>query len=274
MKKSVKLYNQCINDEIFMENYRKGSSSQEIATYLNLKPMCSVLYQTINLLPPREEKIRIPLPTLWDERTAYLYGYILGDGSLGKKKNTNKEGRKYGIIEIVSIDKDHLETLSQLLGNTNITKQTHVIKGKDVVVYRLRFVNSPWYNFCEDMGLLPNKSNKELYLKLPDNINFPHFVRGLYDSDGGVCVFKGTNGTTTKLYTKCQAYFYGGPSYLDSIIDKVPVELHKGSQGKLSKFYVSDLIQLEKLFDFLYKDATIYMKRKHLKLLNYIKLKK
>lgn len=179
---------------------------------------------------------------------AYLLGYIIGDG------NICKDAYKLTVVAHI----DDIETLhffKHYLGGGSY----YYPKGKDYVYYT---VSS--YDLIRDLEKLGIKPNKSKTVTIPDIETklMRDLIRGLFDSDG--CIYlhqdlRNSRVTITGNYNVC--------SYIKSLVSQelgVKGSLYKHSQNEtVWVWQLGGRSQLRKFYQFLYKDASIFLARKH-----------
>lgn len=137
----------------------------------------------------------------WNAKMAYILGLIYADGAI---EDVRKSSRAC-YIQITSKDKVYLEKIKKTLrSNHNIyTRKPHSssIKGKIIQSkkhYCLRIGNRILYSDLIKIGLTPRKS---LIMKLPkipkQYLGF--FLRGYFDGDGSVVIYKSKKYLSTQL---------------------------------------------------------------------------
>lgn len=107
---------------------------------------------------------------------AYILGFIFADGCLVKHKNG------YPGLDITSKDREHLRVIKEQL------EADHKI-GKKERGYRIQIRNRNIYDDLTKFGLIPKKSKIVKFPKIPKRYS-PHFIRGLFDGDGSVMVWR------------------------------------------------------------------------------------
>ena len=100
---------------------------------------------------------------------------------------------------------------------------------------------------------------------VPENI-FHHFIRGYFDGDGGTCHSKKSNGVTMSIISS-KDYCVGFQEYLNS---KLQINSRVRAEGKVARTMVSRGQDVIKIYNYMYKDATIYFKRKRDKIENWM----
>jgi len=113
---------------------------------------------------------------IWSPAMAYILGFIFADGCLVEHKNG------YHGLDITSKDLKHLRLIKEQL------KAEHKI-GKKERGYRIQIRNRQIYSDLIRLGLTPRKSKRIRFPKIPKGY-FAHFIRGLFDGDGSVFIWK------------------------------------------------------------------------------------
>lgn len=200
------------------------------------------------------------------EEKAYWLGFIVADGGItyttSYYKENNKPNRLY--INLSEKDKIVLEQFQKFIGSSKEIK-TYIPKGtySSNPMCRL-IINST--KLCKDLvsnGIIPAKTGKEVF---PKNLNknlIRHFIRGYFDGDGTVYINKARN--------SLRIAFSGSKSFLIELKQILIKKKILSSDTKICKqgdkecylFYINKKEDIEKFFDYLYKDSTVYLKRKY-----------
>ena len=188
------------------------------------------------------------------EAKAYFLGLLAADGNLSKSQNSVR-------ISLHEKDKKILETFRKHL---KYTKPLTFLKKSKINwnradQYILEVSSSIFRKTLEKYGLTPNKS---LTLKFPNNVPkefLNHYIRGYFDGDG--CIY------IDKNFSKPMGIFAGSHDYCLELVNVLQKEEIKGRFRKHSSiecYYtrVSSNSEVLKLYNFLYKDATIFLERK------------
>lgn len=123
---------------------------------------------------------------------------------------------------------------------------------------------------CDDLknyGLEPRKSTREKFPYIDENY-MRHMIRGFLDGDGCISNTKRKN---RRLQTNIQ--FYSGYEFIrcikDYLINKLNIRDNKIiNRGNYFMVMWENHNDVQKIIDFLYTDANIYMKRKFNKILD------
>lgn len=176
--------------------------------------------------------------------SAYLLGYILGDGNISLRRET------YWVLNVSSKDKAHLTRIMEVFGQ-DVRMRNHK-KGQN----EWWSLDIPSRDICQrliKLGVVERKSTE------PSKVdfgwvgdNFRHFVRGVFDADGYVRTSSGLD-----------LSFVGHSSYIE--------EIHKRLEGSwickvtpsLSHLSLRGTAEQKKFIHaYLYQGATIWLQRK------------
>ena len=203
------------------------------------------------------------LSELDSEDKAYFLGFMYADGC------NNSDGRGFTIC-LNSQDKEILEKFVKILESdhpidvipAHYDKEGKWIKEKAqlrVVSHQLSADLSKW-------GCVPRKTT---ILKWPDNIpeNLKfHFIRGYFDGDGCFSS-KGKNAVKVSILST-HNFLSGLKEYLNSLgIRTSSVMIVKNKN--VFRLDIQAQKSVKDFMDSIYKDATIFLERKHEKYLDY-----
>ena len=193
------------------------------------------------------------------EQKAYFLGFLFADGCNSPNKNRLE-------VSLAKQDRDILEKLSRLLlcGNVNIKEYKRKNKNKNsqdkVALY---IINKKVSQDLAKWGCVPRKT---FVLKFPDILAglCHHFIRGYFDGDGSLTLAnrKGTFNayfsivSTKEMLERISEYMVNlGVHYA---INK----RHKERKNNNFTLRVHGCKQIQKVCDFLYKNATVFLDRK------------
>lgn len=202
------------------------------------------------------------------QEKAYILGFISADGCVHKTSL---------IINISNNDIEILEKIKENIGSTHPIKisaeRKSILNGKIIKsgkMAALRIVNKKISIDLFNLGIVPKKS---LTLKFPTNDQVPnnlirHFIRGYFDGDGSV--FK------SKKCNCLRIRFCGTYDFLLSIKGFLENNLIKSNKitknHNIFEFGIGGKKNINKFYNFLYKDSTIFLQRKKNIFKNYYKL--
>lgn len=189
------------------------------------------------------------------EEKAYWLGFLYADGNVSKDSNIVSLNLKYS-------DKEHLEKFKSFLKTSaEIKLRTVKTLSKAYRCCSLQVCNKHFRdNLCK-LGCVPTKS---LILKFPNVEIFKckdliyHFIRGYVDGDG--CLTFSKNG-------RLELSILGTQQFLEGIQKVFPYRFKSIHHIKRTKSDICKISNCGENADYvaslLYRDATIYLKRKH-----------
>jgi len=208
-------------------------------------------------------KVKTNFFNSWSPNMAYILGFIFADGCLVEYKNGY-----YG-LDITSKDLEHLRLIKHEL------KAEHKI-GKKEHCYRIQIRNKVIYNDLLKLGLTPRKSKTIRFPKLPKEY-FSHFVRGLFDGDGSVMIWKEPRWRHTwQIRT---SFTSGSRNFLNDLNKNLKClgGLLKGKVSPAARAYHLRYLSMSEslgLYKFMYRyNPGLYLKRKKDKFESFILLK-
>lgn len=196
-----------------------------------------------------------------NEHKAYWLGFLYADGCIGEVKRDNYVKSIMLRLTLQTEDKNHLIKFNKDI-NSDYKIKDSLIKSK-YLASTVTITNTEFCKYLINNGCTPRKS---LTLTFPrKNIVSKdlvrHFIRGYFDGDGCVSITKRGD---------CQISFIGTSKFLNSInyiVNKeiglpkkklVPDKRSNAISIKWSKKYDVNL-----WYNYLYKDATVYLDRKY-----------
>lgn len=204
------------------------------------------------------------------EEKAYWLGFLYADG------NIIPYGKYEVKISLAYKDLEHVKQFANfVLKNHNGEELVHPYTAKlneeEFPAAKVSVTNK---KIVTDLISLGCKANKSLTVKFPTENQVPkhlqrHFIRGYFDGDGSIstpCTSYGPrkNGRTIS--------FVGTQEFLQSVIDifvnKVctdfgSVNLYQKQNQKAWQFSKTKYDTNQEIYEYLYKDATIYLERKY-----------
>lgn len=184
--------------------------------------------------------------TIDSEEKAYIVGLLLSDGHISKN---NK-------IMLTLKDLDLIEKYRAAMGSN------HRVSKDRYGNYAMTFTSIEISNKLREMGFHNRKSYhidiNRILEHIPPELEH-HFVRGLFDGDGSIRIYR------YDYLNKPQLHF--GFTGLDSVVqyvkDFLGIKTKTVVESELTRTCVSSCRKtICSIFNILYKDATIYMDRK------------
>lgn len=168
-----------------------------------------------------------------------------------------------------------LEMIKKIKGIFQVNNKIFYDKRVNKETYGISFNSRKMAQDLSKYGIVPRKTYETSHLPLeyiPDDLKI-HFLRGLFDGDGGLTISADYSKDITFSFT----------SYYSSICEEFQLEidklLNKNRHNKIITVNSTDgshrchchwrgKQQVIKILDILYKDANIYLQRKHDKYLD------
>jgi hypothetical protein len=196
------------------------------------------------------------------EEKAYILGFIYADGN--NLFRTNRIS-----IHLSKTDEEILQKMSQIFYGEEILKY-NTRKNKNGKIFYYVWLNLHSKHMSQHLatlGVVEAKSHKIVFPEWLDKSLYRHFIRGLIDGDGWIYLPKIEDNRnspnvglicTRKLNDFLKEYFeeeLGLKSYL--------IKAHKQDFEVMCEIRVKNYHQCKIFLDWLYKDATIFLQRKH-----------
>ena len=192
------------------------------------------------------------------EEKAYWLGFLYADGYVNIEKGIE--------LTLAEYDYDHLVKFRKFMGDESID----ISYKNSANAYRVCIHSKEIASDLVNLGCMQAKS---LILQFPSEEQVPnhlinHFMRGYFDGDG--CVY----------YSHGQLAFsiLGTSEFLDAYESYVLESMNRDNPTKrlhdkrlinnTESIQYTGNVQCKKWFDFLYKDATVYLQRKYNKINN------
>ncbi len=192
-----------------------------------------------------------------NEASAYWLGFLYADGYLQTRPRIE--------LCLAELDLAHLVKFKNLVCNKlPIEKRKITLKAKKFTAYRVTVFSKEIYIDLLNLGLHTRKS---LTLTFPTTDQVPkalikHFIRGYIDGDGSISVRNNGRSVhlsiagTFEMLSAMQEYFSNEiPGYIKT-------KLYKTSGNNTYIFQKGGSTNLLEVFEYLYKDATVFLERK------------
>lgn len=192
------------------------------------------------------------------EEKAYFLGLLFADGWITKARN------KSPMVGIKLVEEDGylIEKFRDLIApNHKVSTKSFPDSNWSTIKY-IAVTSVPLVHSLLNFGIQYQKSHSGMIF--PKSLSptlIPHFIRGFFDGDGGIQVRKHDR-VEIAFYSTCE-------SFLDDLLETLEFIpyfckfVDKRESGlDLHEIRLSRQKSVKMLYDFLYKDATIFMKRK------------
>lgn len=196
--------------------------------------------------------------TIDTEEKAYLLGFITADGCVIYRKDRKTKSGVFSIqlaikdVEIINKIKDVLHSNSKISYDKRDKKEAYGIK-----ISSTKLVDD-----LGKYGVVPNKTYvmKKIYTDFEDKELLRHYLRGLLDGNG--CISHSTNKNNWYIYI-CGYNKSFIQSYQNAINELIDISVVKVINCKTAYRCVWNGERAKKVAELLYKNATIFLTRKH-----------
>lgn len=198
-----------------------------------------------------------------NEWKAYWLGFLYADGWNTSSKNIMG-------LRLCEIDKEHIFRFKKSLQCDN---KVYFDKPKQVEIYgklsnscgsvSIMISNKHLTQRLSELGCIEHKT---AVLQFPDFNIVPeylmrHFIRGFFDGDGWVSVLKNTTAPSIG-FVGMESFIIPLSQYLISKLDLTPVKHSRKKNAKTIEIDWCSLVDVERIFNFLYNDSNIFLQRK------------
>lgn len=220
------------------------------------------------------------------QEKAYILGFLYADGNAHSKHCHIK-------LSLQECDKHILEDIKKVLNydkplNFKKTKNSDGANRQNQ--YSLIICNKNIYEDLIKYGVVPNKTFIINFPTWMESNLVPHFIRGYFDGDGCVSVWESTERyfskrlNEIKKYKKLKAEFniIGTIEFCecleslfkDSIGVNCKIYNDKRSDERIVRIKVWRHEDMQKMYDYIYNDANLFLKRKKEKFVDFFKILK
>lgn len=199
------------------------------------------------------------------EHKAYWLGFLYADGY-------NQEERNCVCLGLQKQDK---YILKEFLNDLSSNYPIHTVYNKkfNENYYNIRLSNKRISEQLSKHGIVQNKTFISKFPQINDNL-ISHFIRGLFDGDG--CISLSLGGVNNDRMYATFSIINGNELFLNNV--KKYLNINNSSLVKKYKsifsLSYSKYVEIENIYNLLYKDATIFLIRKREKFEKYLKYKK
>lgn len=240
-------------DEEISRLHLNGVRIKELADLFGVYPgviRVALKYEGVTPNPFRIHIKQDAFDNLNNEQPCYWLGFIYADGyaSVGERP-------KFA-VKLKQADRDHLEKLRLFLEIEHPLRETKSnARGKS---HNQVYIQSTNREFCvklEQLGITVGRVNPELTLKKIPSAYMHHFFRGMFDGDGCAQRIPGfTFLSQREMLEKLRK----------ELIENAGVsEIRTVKQvGKIHRIDYGGFQQAQKIKQYLYKDASVFLERK------------
>lgn len=256
----IKLYNDGMTIEEIHENYFKEKISSGGINYILRQN--GVTRRTGQKSQLKNHDFFENIDT---EEKAYWLGFLYADGSV---RHNKEKGESYSIrLELKKDDKYIIEEFVKSIGLNKQVKEykdkNPRFKGYDTIKHNayIAFNSTKMFKDLESWGVVQNKTFKIKRLPTIPKELMNHFIRGYFDGDGSVY----ENSASGNL----RVSIYGTYDFVSDILNflnkEIGVPLTKVTKQKSANVSFMNISKKDSVYDFynyIYKDATVFLKRK------------
>ncbi|PRT14044.1 hypothetical protein C6353_26550 [Bacillus toyonensis] len=199
------------------------------------------------------------------EEKAYWLGFIAADGTIKGEKNTVMD------LVLQAKDVDMLEMLKMHLNyNAPIHKREGVTKnGKQFYARGLRIMDK---HVCERLAGYGIVKRKQSTVRIPQGLDkemIRHFIRGYFDGDGSIGEILSPGKITPQKVFSVTGNELMISDIRGILVNECDLKANKLKKDNRSKhtysLHYGGNKQILKIYEFLYKNASVFMLRKKLK---------
>jgi hypothetical protein len=189
--------------------------------------------------------------TIDTEDKAYFLGFIVADGNINKNNNS---------VRIIQKETNILYEFKKF-----VSFDGPIFTRKDGKISYITISSHKMKNDLDKLGISSNKTMLVKYPDIPKKLQ-NHFIRGVFDGDG--CISLRTDKRDTKQrgqFNICSGSYDFIKEYYDKMVEYCNLSGRNKIRCPKGTYYVVDwggLSDIENIYDFLYKDANVFLKRK------------
>lgn len=191
---------------------------------------------------------------------AYIVGYITGDGTVYDRKKSKRL-----VLCLAEQDKQLLFDIGEEMNIMEAIKFRKRTAVNEQNKYSLVINSTKMCNDLIDLGIKPRKTGKEQWIDFNNKPLQWAYLRGFFDADGHIRVYK-RNG-----YLKTRMGFTSNPDFLESILKFLKSEGYASNINYLyhkqgcSDLYINSMKEVSRIGKELYKYGNIKLDRKYKK---------
>lgn len=277
-----KSYNQLVEqDKInIIKEFKNGLTVAEIPQKLNISQRAvSRVLKDKNINTKRRNRYTLDesyFDKIDSQEKAYILGFLYADGYVGDE-NTNNI-----IVSVAEQDVDVLEKIVENIKFTGKLRVRNSYKSSYKTSQRhfvLNFSSKQMACSLRELGFNCIKRNRVSQLPNIEDFLIRHFIRGFFDGDGSFSFSSNRSAHTLStgevkeyIYIKPSFNIVGPTNFMKELAEVLPGSYHFKQSGIDNLVYImnSSKKDIVDIYDYLYTDSTIYIKRKHDKFLKFM----
>lgn len=194
------------------------------------------------------------------EKKAYWLGVLFADGNITKKAS------KSGQIIFSSKDKEWVKLFLLDIGSNN-SPNCEYQKLYKKYIWKAQVTSAKMYDDLNNLGCTPAKT-KTIRIPAIKNSLIHHFIRGYFDGDGTVGLYKNLKNNDWKILKS--GFCSGSQQFINDLLEIIPVKNKKIKKVKDCYITQHSLNDTLNLFKYMYKDCTVCLERKREIFINYL----
>lgn len=205
------------------------------------------------------------------EQKAYWLGLLWADGSMSKTAS-KCAGKNRLTLTQNEVNKYHLEQLKYDIKSTKPLRQTKSSYSSS----KLFTLDINCRKLCSDLEYLglTIKDERISIPNIPENL-IPHFIRGYFDSDGCLSIY--TQQMNNSKINRQELSFTGNPEFIITLqnhltntlnLSETKIKTYKRTSKAVTLRY-GKISDIQKIYDYLYKNSTRFLKSKHQKFIEF-----
>lgn len=253
MRKAKDLTTEEIIDII--EKRKEGIKEIEIISHYNISRRQYSNILKLNNINKKHKNIKYNFnedyfETIDTEDKAYFLGFIVADGCVSTLSNA---------IQITQKEPDILYLFKKY-----INYEGNLFKRSNRDCFDIKVSSHKMKKDLSNIGILPNKTMVIKYPIIPENLE-NHFMRGVFDGDGCISIHKDKRDNSERGQVNiCSGSIDFISTYVDKLVEYCGVKRNKirCPSGTYNVIDWGGLSDVEKLYSWFYKDATVFLERK------------
>lgn len=199
---------------------------------------------------------------------AYILGFLYADGYNNRINNTV-------VLSLKREDEEILEKINKELKNEKPIYRYDYINNYDGKERHMSEVIFASKHMCESLEKLGVIQNKTFTITFPNFLKenlYPHFIRGLFDGDGCASIYNDEDRERFMVsIMSTKALCDGMKDFLKTQNINFNVNKVRGKKDENALIRSGSNKENKKFMEYIYKNADLYMQRKHEKFITFFK---